>query len=236
MQVRVGTSGYSYKEWLGRFYPDKLPGARCSASTPGASPPSRSTTPSTGCPRARCSSAGRPRRRESFTFVLKAPQRITHQKRLGDVGADLAYFLETAAALGPKLGPVLYQLPPYLKKDLRGCGASSSACPRIRPAAFEFRHESWFDDEVAASCASAGGALPGRHRRGRAEGGDLVPHRRLGLPPPAAGGLRRTRDLAAWAERIRAQPWERAFVFFKHEDEATGPALAGSIQCPPQGG
>ena len=226
MQVRVGTSGYSYKQWLGRFYPDKLPQAQMLGFYASRFATVEINNTFYRMPARELLERWAADTPDTFTFVLKAPQRITHQKRLGDVGADVSFFLETAAALGPKLGPVLYQLPPYMKKDTARLRAFLERLPPDPPAAFEFRHESWFDDEVAAVLREHGRALclADMDEDGPKGGG---------LAPTANWGYLRLRrveytdgDLAAWAERIRAQPWERAFVFFKHEDEATGPALA----------
>ena len=225
----MGTSGYSYKPWKGRFYPEKLKDADMLAFYATRFPTVEINNTFYRMPAvallerwARETSAG-------FTFVLKAPQRITHQKRLGDVAADLAYFLETARALGDKLGPVLYQLPPYMKKDLDRLRAFLARLPSDPPAAFEFRHASWFDDEVLTLLREHGRALcvaDTDDEGGRA--GTLV--------ATASWGYLRLRraeytdaGLARWAEDIRAQAWERAFVFFKHEDEAKGPELAGRL-------
>ena len=235
MEVRVGTSGYSYKEWLGRFYPDKLPPAQMLGFYARHFPTVEINNTFYRMPARELLERWAAETPDSFTFVLKAPQRITHQKRLGDVGADVSYFLETAAALGPKLGPVLYQLPPYMKKDAARLRAFLERLPPDPPAAFEFRHESWFDDEVAGVLRDHGRALcvADVDEEGQ-KGGDLVPTADWGYLR-----LRRVEyadaDLAAWGDRIRAQPWRRAFVFFKHEDEATGPALAARLATLLQG-
>jgi uncharacterized protein YecE (DUF72 family) len=229
MDVRVGTSGYSYKEWLGRFYPEKLPAAQMLGFYATRFPTVEINNTFYRMPARELLEKWAGETPDRFTFVLKAPQRITHQKRLGDVGADLSYFLETALALGSKLGPVLYQLPPYMKKDVARLRAFLERLPSEPPAAFEFRHASWFDDEVATALRDHGRALcrADVDEEGSA-GGELV--------PTASWGYLRLRrqeypeaDLAAWADRIRAQPWERAFVFFKHEDEAKGPELAARL-------
>ena len=231
MHVRVGTSGYSYKEWLGRFYPEKLPDPQMLGFYARRFPTVEINNTFYRMPARELLERWGGETPDSFTFVLKAPQRITHQKRLGDVGADVSYFLETAAVLGSKLGPVLYQLPPYMKKDTERLRSFLERLPPDPPAAFEFRHESWFDDEVATALRDHGRALclADVDEEGKA-GGDLV--------PTASWGYLRLRrqeysdaDLAAWADRIRAQPWERAFVFFKHEDEAKGPELAARLSA-----
>jgi uncharacterized protein YecE (DUF72 family) len=229
VHVRVGTSGYSYKEWLGRFYPDKLPAARMLGFYAGRFPTVEINNTFYRMPARALLERWAAETPDGFTFVLKAPQRITHQKRLGDVGEDLAYFLETADALGPKLGPVLYQLPPYMKKDVARLRAFLERLPPQPPAAFEFRHESWRDDGVASALREHGRALCCADVDGEAPAAATL------LPTAPWGYLRLRRaqysdsDLACWAERIRAQPWERAFVFLKHEDEAKGPELAARL-------
>lgn len=163
---------------------------------------------------------------EGFCFALKASQRITHQKRLEDAADPTGYLMETAGALGDRLGPILFQLPPNLRRDLRRLEAFLELLPADRRAAFEFRHESWFDDEVFAALARRGAALC------VAEDGDLA----TPLRATAGWGYLRLRRqdydeaaVAAWAERILAQPWSEAFVYFKHEDEARGPELAARL-------
>jgi uncharacterized protein YecE (DUF72 family) len=226
VEVRVGTSGYSYKEWKGRFYPEKLPAAGMLAFYAGSFPAVEINNTFYRMPAASLLERWAAETPAGFTFVLKAPQRITHQKRLGDVGADVSYFFDTAAVLGPKLGPVLFQLPPYMKKDVPRLRAFLDLLPPQPRAAFEFRHQTWFDPEVYEALRERQAALC--QADADDEGWSAAD-----LPATADWGylrLRRTdyeeKDLQAWAERVRGQAWERAFVFFKHEDEARGPALA----------
>jgi uncharacterized protein YecE (DUF72 family) len=226
MQVRVGTSGYSYKEWKGRFYPEKMPAAQMLSFYAGRFPTVEINNTFYRMPAAEMLQRWGAETPDGFTFGLKAPQRITHQKRLGDVAADVSYFLDAAAALGPKLGPVLYQLPPYMKKDVPRLRSFLELLPARPRTAFEFRHESWFDEEVYQALRDRGAALcqadTDDEGRPAAE-----------LPATADWGYLRLRradygetDLQAWADRVQAQAWDSAFVFFKHEDEARGPALA----------
>lgn len=159
----------------------------------------------------------------SFVFALKGPQRITHVKRLAGAAEDAAFFHGVAAELGAALGPVLWQLPPTLKKDLPRLRDFLAVLPRGGRAAFEFRHESWHGDDVLAALADAGAALCVADDEDRS------------TPPTATapfGYLRLRRPdyddaaLARWAAFVRAQRWDDAFAFFKHEDEARGPAYA----------
>ena len=160
----------------------------------------------------------------SFRFSLKAPQRITHFKRLKDTEEETKYFFETAAVLADELGVVLFQLPPNMKKDLPRLETFLAQLPPATRAAFEFRHPSWFDDDVLNVLRSQNRALvvsdtddmPATHIDKTADWGYLR--------------LRRVNyseeNLADWLGRIRDQNWNETFLFFKHEDEGTGPKLA----------
>jgi uncharacterized protein YecE (DUF72 family) len=159
----------------------------------------------------------------TFSFTLKAPQRITHQKRLKEADQEVAEFLRRAAILGDQLGVVLFQLPPFQRKDLPRLRDFLALLPSDRRAAFEFRHDSWQDDEVYAALRERGAAL-------------CVADFDEGDTPFVCTSdsgylrLRRThyddKDLGAWVERIKAQPLEQVYVYFKHEDEALGTRFA----------
>jgi uncharacterized protein YecE (DUF72 family) len=164
---------------------------------------------------------------EDFVFVLKASRRITHVGRLADIGDPLRYFLHTARTLGPKLGPILFQLPPTLRKDTPRLGDLLAALPSDGRHAFEFRHPSWFDDEVYAQLRGANAAL-------------CVADTQAGTTPLVATadfGYVRLRDaeyteaeLGEWAGRLANPGWLDAFAFFKHEESGAGPALARRLQ------
>jgi uncharacterized protein YecE (DUF72 family) len=230
MQVFVGTSGYSYKEWKGTFYPEDLKAAdmlRYYAE--------RLTTVEINntfyrMPKASLLESWAAQVGESFVFVLKGSQRITHLKRLKDAGDSVAYLFETAAVLGSRLGPVFFQLPPSLKKDAPRLRAFLDLLPADRPVAFEFRHESWFDDEVYEALRARGAALCAADTDESGEEGAPV------VPTAGFGYLRLRRaaysdaDLLAWADKVRGQAWDRAFVFFKHEDAGKGPAMAARFR------
>jgi uncharacterized protein YecE (DUF72 family) len=228
VRILVGTSGYSYKQWKGKFYPEKMKEPEMLGFYSRHFPTVEINNTFYRMPNRDVMARWAAEVPDSFTFVLKAPQRITHQKRLGDVASDLEYFLSTSDAMGPRLGPLLFQLPPYFKKDLPRLTSFLELLPAGRRAALEFRHESWFDDEVKAALRARNAALcTADTEEGGAAGETLA---------TADWGYLRLRrveyaddQLRAWADRIRAQPWQDAFVFFKHEDEATGPALADRL-------
>jgi len=160
-----------------------------------------------------------------FTYVLKAPQRITHFARLRGVDEPLRYFCGTARSLGDKLGPLLFQLPPNFKKATDRLGELLSILPNGFRVAFEFRHESWFDDEVYTLLRSHNASL-------------CIADTEEGTTPAVATadfGYLRLRaveysddDLQRWIATIDrvGSGWSEAYVFFKHEDSGTGPALA----------
>ena len=159
-----------------------------------------------------------------FRFVLKASQRITHRKRLRDVADETAYLLRTAAVLGPRLGPILFQCPPNLGLDLERLDRFLDLLPPGPRAALEFRHPAWRDAAVHDRLRARDVALvavdaedaPGECEPATASFGYL----RLRRPGYARA------ELAGWAARIAAQGWREAFVFFKHEDAGAGPRLA----------
>ncbi|MBI2959928.1 MAG: DUF72 domain-containing protein [Betaproteobacteria bacterium] len=223
MQLLAGTSGYSYKEWLGHFYPERLPAnamlryyaerfATVEINNTFYRMPAESLL-------ARWSEEVP----EDFVFTLKAPRRITHEKRLREAEADVAEFLRRAAVLGNKLGVVLFQLPPYLRKDLPRLRDFLGALPSDRRVAFEFRHASWRDDEVYEALRARAAMLCVTDT----DEGDTS---FVATSDCGYMRLRRTHyednDLAAWIERIAAQPLAHAYVYFKHEDEALGTRFA----------
>ncbi len=223
MRILAGTSGYSYPAWKGRFYPADLPSSRMLAAYAARLPTVEINATFYRMPQAKTLAAWRAEVPPSFVFALKAPQRVTHLKRLAGAADDVAFFQRTAAELGAALGPVLWQLPPSLGKDLPRLRDFLALLPRGGRAAFEFRHASWHDDEVLAALSEAGAALC------------IADDEERSTPLAATAGfgyLRLRRPdyddaaLARWAEKVRDQPWSEAFVYFKHEDEARGPDYA----------
>jgi uncharacterized protein YecE (DUF72 family) len=227
VHLYAGTSGFSYDEWTGAFYPEGLPAKQRLAYYA-----SRLTTVEINntfyrTPKASVIDGWRQQVAGDFRFVLKASQRLTHQKRLKDCAADLAYALESYRAMAERLGPLLFQLPPNFRQDLTRLEAFLSLLPDDVRAAFEFRNDTWFGEDTYALLRAKNAALV-------ASDVDDLPE--PPLVPTADWGyfrLRRTAyapdALVAWLARARAQPWKEAFVFFKHEDAGTGPKLAGEF-------
>ena len=226
MRIRVGTSGYSYKEWKGHFYPEDLPAAKMLGYYSERFDTVEINNTFYRMPDETTVQKWASQVPEGFTFVLKAPQRITHQKRLVGAGDDVRQLFETAESLGPKLGPVLFQLPPYSRKDALKLREFLAKLPAGKKVAFEFRHMSWCDDEIYSLLRGHDAPLCLSDTDESGDPDALV------IPTATWGYLRLRRtqysenDLAAWAHRVKKQPWEEAYVFFKHEDEAKGPAFA----------
>jgi uncharacterized protein YecE (DUF72 family) len=231
----IGTSGYSYKQWRGRFYPDGLADTemlRFYGERFTAVEINYTFYKSASVRQLQGWAKETP---ERFTFALKAPRRITHELRLRDA-ADLAGdFCDTALALKQKLGALLFQLPPFLKRDTPRLEDFLHQMPPGFRVAFEFRNQTWFADEVYETLRRFGVALC------------MVesPDRTVPLEATADFGYFRLRqpdysddELAACAERIRAAAsgWQDVFIYFKHEADAQGPALAARLRTLLDGG
>lgn len=223
----AGASGYSFKEWKGNFYPADIKQEGMLAWYAGRLPTVEINNTFYRMPKvavlenwARCTP-------ESFRFAIKASRRITHLSRLkADSAADsVAFLYQNLAALGLKRGPVLFQLPPFLKKDLPRLSDFLRLLPEGHGAAFEFRNQSWFADDVYDALKGAGAAL-------------CLSEREDNAPPPlvetASWGYVRLRlesyhesDLQQWSRRLAATAWREVYVYFMHEP--TAPAYAQAL-------
>jgi uncharacterized protein YecE (DUF72 family) len=224
MNLYVGTSGYSYKEWKGKFYPEGLAEKQMLTFYGERFRSVEINNTFYRMPKASVLEAWAAMVPPDFKFVLKASQRITHYQRLKDAGDSVSYLLDVAGVLKERLGPLLFQLPPDLKKDAPRLRDFVVLLPPNRRLAFEFRHQSWFDDEVFGILRDHQAALC----IAEAENDLEIP-----LVSTADWGYLRLRrpdygdaELKAWAERVRQQGWRDAFIFFKHEDEGKGPQMA----------
>ena len=224
MNLYAGTSGYAYKAWKGGFYPADLPEKRMLRYYGERFRTVEINNTFYRMPNASVLSAWAGEVPADFIFVLKAPRRITHQSRLKDADETVAHLLDVAATLQARLGPLLFQLPPYLGKDVPRLRAFLALLPLSRRAAFEFRHHSWFEAEVFDLLRQHGAVLCIADAEGELE----VPF----VATADWGYLRLRRpdygdaELAAWARRVGEASWRDAFVFFKHEDEGKAPRLA----------
>jgi uncharacterized protein YecE (DUF72 family) len=227
MNIYVGTSGYSYKEWKGSFYPEKIPAKEMLRFYSERLSTVEINATFYRMPQPSMLENWKEQVPPTFRFALKAPQRITHFKRLKETDEETKYFFETASVLGEQLGVVLFQLPPNMKKDLPRLETFLAQLPPETRAAFEFRHPTWFDDDVLELLRSQNRALvvsdtddlPATHIDKTADWGYL----RLRRVQYAEENLRE------WLGRIRDQNWQETFLFFKHEDAGTGPKLAAQF-------
>ena len=228
LNVLVGTSGYSYKEWKGGFYPKDLKDAEMLRFYAERFPAVEINNTFYRMPSPELLERWAAEVTASFRFILKAPRRITHEKRLAGVADTTARLFEVAATLGDRRGPFLFQLPPYSKKDAARLRDFLGLLPPGERAAFEFRDPSWDDGEVMEVLRAAGAALVLADTDEDQGEPRLVPTARFGYLRLRRAGYDEP-ALRSWADRIRAQPWDEAFVFFKHEDEARGPQLASRL-------
>ena len=232
MELHVGTSGWSYKEWKGSFYPADL-----AADDMLRFYATRLSTVEINnsfyrIPKEKVLLEWANQVPPGFRFVLKASRRITHINRLANEDGSLEYFMRTVNVLGERLGPTLFQCPPSLKKDMARLRDFLALVPRTWRAALEFRHPSWFTDEVSDALREHDIALVAVDEdESDGTGSPLV--------PTATWGYLRLRRadysddmLQGWLERIRAQPWSEAFAFLKHdEDQPTGPEAATRLRA-----
>jgi uncharacterized protein YecE (DUF72 family) len=226
-RLLAGASGYSFKEWKGNFYPEKIKPEEMLAYYAERLPTVEINNTFYRMPKVAVLDSWANSTPESFRFAIKASRRITHMARLKvDAVADSVEFLyRNLAALGAKRGAVLFQLPPNLKKDLPRLTEFLRLLPGDHGAAFEFRNDSWFADDVYDALKGAGAAL-------------CLSEREDNAPPPlvetAPWGYVRLRletysddDLEQWARRLEATSWTEIYVYFMHEP--TAPAYAKTL-------
>jgi uncharacterized protein YecE (DUF72 family) len=228
MDLFVGTSGYSYKEWKGSFYPEDLKNEDMLAYYSKKLNAVEINNTFYRLPKKEMLETWSSQVPDNFQFVLKASRKITHFKKLKEAEEETAYLFKTAATLEQKLGPVLFQLPPYLRKDSGLLEEFLAILPDGAMATFEFRHRSWFEDDIFTSLSDAGCALCVADTDN-----EKIPVRLVGTADWGYLRLRRPeydeQALETWMTDIRKQDWNRAYVFFKHEDEGAGPRLAGKF-------
>jgi len=227
LKLWVGTSGYSYQGWLGNFYPARLAAKEMLRFYASRLPAVEINNTFYRLPKETILKSWAEQVPAEFRFVLKAPQKITHVKRPKDAASETEYLFRVARALGPTLGAVLFQLPPHLRKDTERLKNFLSLLPGDQSAAFEFRHPSWFDDEVYELLRQRNCALCAAEM----DETDSVNF----LATATWGYLRLRRseysrdDLLKWKKRILSSSWDYAYVFFKHEEKGVGPKLAAEF-------
>ncbi len=227
MSLYVGTSGYSYKEWKGSFYPENLSAKDMLTYYSQQLPAVELNNTFYRTPKPNMIESWKSQVPENFRFSVKASQGITHFRRLKDAAYPTRLMLETIAALDDRLGAVIFRLPSDMKKDLERLKTFLKQLPRDTPAAFDFRNPTWFDDDVLELLRNENRVLvvsdtedlPTVYMEKTADWGYLR--------------LRRMKysksELKKWIKWVQAQEWKNTFVFFRHEDEGTGPKLAAQF-------
>jgi uncharacterized protein YecE (DUF72 family) len=224
----IGTSGYAYPEWRGSFYPEKMPTTKMLPYYAERFTTVEINNTFYRMPNAKMLEGWSAQTPEHFKLTLKAPQRITHQARLRDCAEDVRYFLEVAATLGRKLGAVLFQLPPYLRKDVALLDTFLETLPAGLCAAFEFRHSSWLDADVYERLRAKNLALC------------VADSEKLSTPVEITANYAYFRlrdegytpqDIERWAQIIRdkAAGCSEVFVYFKHEEAGIGTQFANLL-------
>ncbi len=227
MRVRIGTSGFSYREWKGIFYPEKIKNDAMLAYYGERFDTVEINNTFHRMPRIELLETWAGKVPEDFSFVLKAPRRISHKKGFEGVAEPLEMFAANARRLGTRLGPALFQFPPWFKKEFDILARLIESIPDGFRCALEFRHESWFDDETYE--------LLSEHRLAL-----VVSDQRVAEPPvvkTASFGYVRFRqdgytdeEMAAWATKVKQAGWDEVYVFFKHEDEGAAPKMAARFR------
>ena len=225
MVINVGTSGYSYKEWEGTFYPEKISPKEMLHAYSAHFGTVEINNTFYRMPTEAILSGWADQVPDGFLFAFKAPQVITHIKRLKNVALETEYLLKTLSMLSKKLGPVLFQFPKTFHADVPRLRAFLSVLPRTISFAFEFRNPSWLDETVLDLLREKECSLctPDSDENATTE-----------INSTASWGYLRLRrvnyteaELSQWLKRILSQKWQKAFVFFKHEEETgKGPDMA----------
>lgn len=223
MKILIGTSGYAYKEWRGKFYPEKIPPKEMLHFYSERLGAVEINNTFYHMPTERVLRFWSEQVPDDFVFAVKAPQVITHMKMLRNVDSETDYIFRTLSVLERKLGPVLFQFPRSFRADRSALEAFLDLIPGMS-CAFEFRNPSWLDTEILDLLRERGCSLC------TTDSDDEPKDRIINTAPWGYLRLRRTGyagdDLSKWKERILSQKWEKAFIFFKHKGEAGGPETA----------
>ncbi len=221
MRILAGTSGWSFKEWKGTFYPPDLPDDGMLGYFSSRFPTVEINNTFYRMPKEKVLLDWAAQVPSNFRFAVKASQRITHKGRLAGVESEMEYFLRVCSALGDRRGPTLFQLPPNMKADLPRLTEFLKLIPRRWQATFEFRHPTWFNDAVYDALKQHDCALC------------IADHDDFSTPLVATAkwGYARLHRVAydsaalgEWAGKLKGLPWEELFVYFKHDEgEQSGP-------------
>jgi uncharacterized protein YecE (DUF72 family) len=229
MNIYVGTSGYSYKEWKGIFYPEKISPREMLRFYAERFSTVEINNTFYHMPTERVLTSWAEQVPDDFVFAFKAPQAITHLKRLRNVGEETEYLLRTLSILGKQLGPILFQFHKSFRADPATLKAFLALLPRTMSFAFEFRSPSGLDDQTLDLLREKGCSLC------TADTDDSPTNEIINTASWGYLRLRRSNytdaDLLQWMKKVLSQRWERTFVFFKHEEEVKGPELAMRFQA-----
>ena len=228
--IWIGTSGYNYPEWKGSFYPADLPVAKMLSYYAARFQTVEINYTFYRMPNEKLVGGWAAQTPSPYRITLKAPRRITHDNRLRNCGELVSAFCRVAGTLGDKLGALLFQLPPSVKKDLPLFDAFLAELPPRVRAAFEFRHQSWFDDQVLDRLAARNWALC------------VADSEKMSTPVRVTADYAYFRlrdesytagDIARWADTIgrETRACRDVFVYFKHEEEGKGPELARMLMA-----
>jgi uncharacterized protein YecE (DUF72 family) len=223
--IWIGTSGYNYPEWKGSFYPSDLPAAKMLPYYAARFPTVEINYTFYRMPNEKLVGGWAAQTPSPYKLTLKAPRRITHDNRLKNVGSLVSGFCQVAGTLGDKLGALLFQLPPNLKKDLATFDGFLEELPPKVVAAFEFRHESWLDEEIFTRLAARNLALC------------VADSEKMSTPVRITADYAYFRlrdegytpdDIARWGDTIAGatESSRDVFIYFKHEEEGKGPEFA----------
>jgi uncharacterized protein YecE (DUF72 family) len=223
MEMYVGTSGYSYKEWKGSFYPEDLSEKKMLSYYSERFNTVEINNTFYRMPKQSVLESWKEQVPREFKFIIKAPKRITHIKKL-EPDDSSEYFFKTVSNLDDSLGVMLFQLPPYFKKDTARLELFIKALPVNIKSAFEFRNKSWFDEEVyhllkennLALCIADTDEEPAEEIVQTADWAYL----RLRRSAYNAASFKK------WNEIFSKHNWNEAYILFKHEDEGKGPKFA----------
>lgn len=227
--IWIGTSGYNYPEWRGSFYPSDLAAKKMLPYYAARFPSVEINYTFYRMPTEKLVAGWAAQTPSPFKLTLKAPRRITHDGRLKNVGPLVSSFCQIAGTLGDKLGALLFQLPPSARKDLALFDTFLDDLPPRVCAAFEFRHQSWHDEDVFDRLARRGLALC------------IADSEKMTTPVRITTEYAYFRlrdegytpaDIARWAETIRetTAACRDVFIYFKHEEQGKGPELASALR------
>jgi uncharacterized protein YecE (DUF72 family) len=229
VRLYIGTSGYSYAAWKGKFYPERMPAKQMLGYFAERFSTVEINNTFYRMPTPSVMEAWAAQVPAAFRFAIKAPRRITHDRRLANINEDVARFLDVTSTLHGRRGPLLFQLPPNFRRDDDRLGDFLALLPANAHVAFEFRHASWFDAAVYE--------LLSKHRcaLGVTEMDETAATPVAATADFGYARLRRTEysdaELNEWLARLQDLNCSETYVYFKHEDDARGPEFASRLRA-----